>query len=250
MSDIALLMAGILSPEISSYNHPQVWQNWQKSIDTKKISKNSQLYQFRSNSQKIIPPEFSEPEKPLVSVKDKPSLVKGATLKRLTQKLYSNFKPMIPEYQQSPKNKQDSLASCTQLMSNEVYERKDQKNQPPLCFGNTEFQVMKVADRDNCSIHNHAKNQILIAATSETIPILKPQLNRQFTSESLPTLSFGNFGLSVKVLQRILLSNGYAVPVDGIFGALTETAVKAFQSNRDLAEDGIVGRNTWRELTI
>ncbi|MEM9923851.1 MAG: peptidoglycan-binding domain-containing protein [Cyanobacteria bacterium P01_D01_bin.50] len=66
---------------------------------------------------------------------------------------------------------------------------------------------------------------------------------------SIPILSFGTFGLSVRVLQRLLLANGYPIRVDGNFGALTETAVKAFQSNRNLTTDGVVGQQTWQELT-
>ncbi len=66
---------------------------------------------------------------------------------------------------------------------------------------------------------------------------------------SLPTLRFGDSGDSVKVLQRLLLQNGYAIEIDGNFGALTETAVKAFQSQRNLVADGVVGSRTWRELT-
>jgi peptidoglycan hydrolase-like protein with peptidoglycan-binding domain len=66
---------------------------------------------------------------------------------------------------------------------------------------------------------------------------------------SLPTLNFGDSGDSVKVLQRLLLQNGYPVQVDGNFAALTETAVKAFQSQHNLTADGVVGSRTWRELT-
>jgi murein L,D-transpeptidase YcbB/YkuD len=66
---------------------------------------------------------------------------------------------------------------------------------------------------------------------------------------SLPTVSFGTSGVAVRALQRLLLSNGYAIRVDGVFGALTEAAVKAFQNRRNLAVDGIVGQNTWYELT-
>jgi peptidoglycan hydrolase-like protein with peptidoglycan-binding domain len=63
------------------------------------------------------------------------------------------------------------------------------------------------------------------------------------------TLRFGNSGLVVRVLQRLLVSQGYRARVDGNFGALTETAVKAFQSQRQLKVDGIVGPITWQELT-
>src|SRR4051812_29184585 len=34
-------------------------------------------------------------------------------------------------------------------------------------------------------------------------------------------------------------------PIDGVFGAKTETAVKAFQKAREIPVDGIVGRVTW-----
>ncbi len=68
-------------------------------------------------------------------------------------------------------------------------------------------------------------------------------------SPALPILGFGNRGDAVRVLQRVLRFNGYTVQVDGIFGALTESAVKAFQNRRNLVSDGIVGQQTWRELT-
>ncbi|MBD2356525.1 peptidoglycan-binding protein [Tolypothrix sp. FACHB-123] len=74
-------------------------------------------------------------------------------------------------------------------------------------------------------------------------------MNARATSNaSLPNLRFGDTGDAVRVLQRLLLNNRYAVKVDGVFGALTETAVKAFQNQRNLKTDGIVGQRTWREL--
>lgn len=76
-----------------------------------------------------------------------------------------------------------------------------------------------------------------------------PKLRPKYINQNLPTLGFGSSGISVKVLQRLLLSNGYAVRVDGAFGALTESAVKAFQNRRYLGVDGVVGYRTWRELT-
>ena len=36
--------------------------------------------------------------------------------------------------------------------------------------------------------------------------------------------------------------------LDGIFGSLTENAVRAYQQSRGLTSDGIVGCNTWRSL--
>jgi murein L,D-transpeptidase YcbB/YkuD len=73
---------------------------------------------------------------------------------------------------------------------------------------------------------------------------------QKFSSQPMPTLYFGSSGAAVRVLQRLLVSNGYAVRVDGIYGALTETAVKAFQNQQNLGTDGVVGQRTWRALTI
>ena len=73
---------------------------------------------------------------------------------------------------------------------------------------------------------------------------------QKFSSQPMPILYFGSSGAAVRVLQRLLVSNGYAVRVDGIYGALTETAVKAFQNQQNLGVDGVVGQRTWRALTI
>jgi peptidoglycan hydrolase-like protein with peptidoglycan-binding domain len=70
------------------------------------------------------------------------------------------------------------------------------------------------------------------------------------TNSPMPSLRFGDSGDAVRVLQRLLINNRYAVRVDGVFGALTETAVRAFQNQRNLLPDGVVGSRTWRELTL
>jgi peptidoglycan hydrolase-like protein with peptidoglycan-binding domain len=71
---------------------------------------------------------------------------------------------------------------------------------------------------------------------------------RSTSNPTLPNLRFGDSGDAVRVLQRLLLNNRYAVKLDGTFGAMTETAVKAFQNQRNLSPDGVVGSRTWREL--
>ena len=57
------------------------------------------------------------------------------------------------------------------------------------------------------------------------------------------TIQYGSTGEYVKIAQRKL-----GVYVDGIFGNNTKNAVIAFQDNKNLVADGIVGRLTWTEL--
>ncbi|AFY55973.1 putative peptidoglycan-binding domain-containing protein [Rivularia sp. PCC 7116] len=74
-------------------------------------------------------------------------------------------------------------------------------------------------------------------------------LAQYYRGRQLPVLRYGNTGNAVRVLQTLLMYNRYRVRVTGDFDVITEAAVKAFQSNRRLAADGIVGSRTWRELT-
>ena len=64
-------------------------------------------------------------------------------------------------------------------------------------------------------------------------------------------LSLGDRGKEVSDVQTRLQKQGVELGregVDGFFGPRTETAVKAFQQQRGLLVDGVVGANTWREL--
>lgn len=56
-------------------------------------------------------------------------------------------------------------------------------------------------------------------------------------------LKKGDKGNLVKLIQKAL-----KLLVDGIFGILTEAAVKKFQKENSLKEDGIVGPATWTKL--
>ena len=68
---------------------------------------------------------------------------------------------------------------------------------------------------------------------------------------SMPTLRKGSSGSDVKELQILLIKAGYSCGkygTDGKFGDSTLEAVKAFQADRGLAVDGVVGTKTWTEL--
>jgi peptidoglycan hydrolase-like protein with peptidoglycan-binding domain len=64
-----------------------------------------------------------------------------------------------------------------------------------------------------------------------------------------PLLSVGSSGTAVETLQEDLVRHGHDLETDGIFGRLTEAAVKEFQVEHDLARDGIVGPKTWGALS-
>lgn len=59
----------------------------------------------------------------------------------------------------------------------------------------------------------------------------------------------GSTGENVTKVQSRLNALGFNVgSADGIFGANTKSGVIAFQKNRGLSADGIVGKNTWDTL--
>lgn len=84
-----------------------------------------------------------------------------------------------------------------------------------------------------------------------------------YTDQTLPTLSRGNRGQDVEQLQQILLDNGFlaaasarmetgtwGVAIDGIFGEVTEAAVKDLQRSYDDQVTGIVTPFTWETLDL
>lgn len=60
----------------------------------------------------------------------------------------------------------------------------------------------------------------------------------------MKVLKRGDVGEEVKILQKQL----GGLDVDGIFGVLTEFAVRQFQKDNNLLVDGIVGAQTWGAL--
>lgn len=71
------------------------------------------------------------------------------------------------------------------------------------------------------------------------------------TLNGCPMLKKGSRGNITKIVQNRLISLGYSCGsygADGVNGADTQAAIKAFQRDKGLAVDGIVGRNTWTKL--
>lgn len=61
----------------------------------------------------------------------------------------------------------------------------------------------------------------------------------------MTTLKIGSKGSEVKILQIRL-----NLIADGIFGPITQEAVKDFQKKNNLTTDGIVGSTTWAKLGV
>lgn len=84
-----------------------------------------------------------------------------------------------------------------------------------------------------------------------------------YTSMTLPTLRRGDKGNDVKILQQILLDNGFlgaasarlkkgtgVIAIDGIFGSTTESAVKDLQIRYKHSANGVVTPTTWETIDV
>ena len=86
----------------------------------------------------------------------------------------------------------------------------------------------------------------------------KPTEDANATTEEKKTVNIelyvlrhGSQCTQVKALQTLLIGYGYSCGSAGVdcrFGNDTETAVKKFQRDNGLTDDGIVGANTWAKL--
>lgn len=75
-----------------------------------------------------------------------------------------------------------------------------------------------------------------------------PGSAQAYANAFFPTQSSGNRGADVLAIQYLLQHHGQSVSTDGVFGAGTVTAAKAFQTAKGLGADGIVGPQTWGAL--
>ena len=65
-----------------------------------------------------------------------------------------------------------------------------------------------------------------------------------------PLVRQGDQQHPVQTLQYLLRARAHPVAVDGIFGPNTDSAVRAFQQQKNLSVDGVVGPNTWSALIV
>lgn len=83
---------------------------------------------------------------------------------------------------------------------------------------------------------------------TETAPATQPEAPPDLQIQETGTLAEGDSGPPVRRLQRALAELGYDVTPDGAFGPGTTAAVRAFQADAGLPDDGVVGPETARAV--
>jgi len=115
-----------------------------------------------------------------------------------------------------------------------------------MCCGHKEYALPPGRKLDPHSLDMDAfRNEVAMHLNSPTPPKLVPPKN----SDDRPTLRRGfqnNPKFLVEFVQREVGITGKKA--DGIFGPMTEAAVRQFQREHGLVPDGIVGPKTWKEL--
>ena len=82
-----------------------------------------------------------------------------------------------------------------------------------------------------------------------TMDTLRRDIAAELGESYVLTLKRGSSGPDVVTLQKLLNAAGASLETDGNFGALTESALKAYQAAHGLNPDGVCGPATWGLLT-
>jgi Putative peptidoglycan binding domain len=273
MSDISLLMTGVLTtgqaspPQLPEEPVIQLENGGQELT----VSQETNLV----STVKITPPEFMQSDGIIHAAPSAPALNNENIFSIITEKIQSKgFYSLVKSLDsgiatefgnatetllQNGSVLRDTLLKHLSKESNN--ESVEQKMNLRVLLASTSFSDWRKATENATNATNINVNYLsdlpIIEVFSQQQWLADTQgINSKFVARSLkyhditlPILRFGSSGGAVKVLQRLLLSNGYAIRVDGVFGALTEAAIKAFQNKHTLPADGIVGSRTWNELT-
>lgn len=93
-----------------------------------------------------------------------------------------------------------------------------------------------------------ARRGFLVLAKAALARLAGGQVAAAAPGDTRPILRRGSQNDHVADLQRKLRALGFALAVDGDFGAATELAVMHFQAGQGIDRDGIVGPQTWDAL--
>ena len=90
---------------------------------------------------------------------------------------------------------------------------------------------------------------------------LQTELNKQFnaglvvdgifgplTKNACVVVEKGDEGNITYLIQAMLICKNYNLEADSIFGSITDSKVKEFQSKNGLVVDGLCGKNTFEKL--
>ena len=91
---------------------------------------------------------------------------------------------------------------------------------------------------------------LLLFAFEGRADLLNPLGEEPAQQLEIVELNRGDDGPFVEILQHLLRARGFGLKVDGIFGTVTDQAVRRFQGNQGIDVDGIVGAVTWTRLFI
>lgn len=88
-------------------------------------------------------------------------------------------------------------------------------------------------------------------ARSATNPLFRHHYHMKIRRASFPPwpgryLKLGMTGTDVKAWQAQLHKRGWTISVDGTFGKQTDSVTRAFQKEKRLVVDGVVGPVTWK----
>lgn len=247
MNYISILITSSLTTGQSSL--PQLLKEQLVQLEKHEENNHQQISQQISTAQ-ITPPEFMQSDEISSDTVPKLVLKKEEILEKTREKLASKCFSKSQAVEVKMRNINSSDFSCSATKSLKLVAREStvgEQSSLKLLFASKKLKKLSPGTNKLYSqiIFRHQLRYQHTGAIGNFNRALSTPTNR----EVLPTLHFGNKGIPVKILQRLLIYNGYAISVDGFFGALTETAVKAFQNQRDLGVDGVVGSKTWRALS-
>ncbi|MFI6678581.1 penicillin-insensitive murein endopeptidase [Kribbella sp. NPDC050470] len=92
------------------------------------------------------------------------------------------------------------------------------------------------------------RRRLVFAVLAAVLLIGVPAPAQAYANAFFPTQSSRNRGADVLAIQYLLQHHGQSVSADGVFGATTTAAAKAFQTSKGVGADGIVGPQTWGAL--
>ena len=98
---------------------------------------------------------------------------------------------------------------------------------------------------------NLCRGDILCKAGSHTVIVLDGDREIKTAQLQFPVLKKGSKGTAVKAMQILLMGYGYSCGkwgADGEFGNATEMALKSFQQEKCLPQNGQTGEEVWQSL--